>query len=269
MKKAIICTKSTCNHKYHQEVAFLHNISVHHCPQCGGAGRMIMGPGQPELIGVACNPFTPPKFRLPELSLPVNNSYLEASVKDIHALHFQATQHRFTLVGFHGCGSIAAQDILKQVRDVSTTNARGRGFMVGSLYNGIPNAWARQVKGGGVPTILRVYVRDWNSKSEGVDYDWGKMDPDDDIKDEGLEMALRPRMFNDIFTLPSLGESDQQLVGPAIWEGCPTHSFRPEEMDVVTRLASWLNISLDELEQRITEDPESIEKTATQLGIAL
>jgi|GEM_PF-2644464 len=269
MKKAIACSSLHCQYKYHQELFSTQNITVHHCPQCGSAGRMIMGPGQPEVTGSPCYIFARPKFPLPELSLPVNRSYLEASPREIQLLHEQAIRHGFTCIGFHGCGSNAAESILKGVQDVSTTNARGRGFMIGSLYSGIPSIWARQVKGGGTATILRVYVRNWPGRRVDIDYQWGKMDPDDDVSTDGLEMVLRPRVFNDIVALPSIGDTDQALIAPVVWQNCPRHSFRPEEMQTVQEIARHLNISLDALEREIESNPGRIEKEAQALGLNL
>ncbi|MFP5284504.1 MAG: hypothetical protein ACLGI9_02080 [Thermoanaerobaculia bacterium] len=228
---------------------------------------MIMGPGQADVTGRACDAFIPPKFTLPQLSSPMNASLLTVSHGDIDRLHASLVQFNFTCIGFHGCGSISAQAILLGVRDVSTTNARGRGFAVGSKYSGIPTSWAAQAKGGGVPTILRIYVRNWSTLRVGTDYDWGKMDPDDNVSSTGVEMVLRPGTFNDIVALPSKGIGDQALVSASIWEACPTHSFRPEELEGLTILANHLGISLSELERQIVADEERIQKIAESLGL--
>lgn len=231
---------------------------------------MMMGPGQSELTGKPCRGvFTKPKFTLPELSWPVNRSYLKASRGDIQLLHQRAVAGGFTCIGFHGCGSNAAESILTGVKNVSIVNARGAGFAVGSLYKGIPSYWASRAKWGGQPTILRVYVRNWPSRRVNVDYEWGKMDPDDDVSEEGLEMVLRPGIFKDIVTLPSVSANDQSLVAPTIWSNCPTHSFGPGEMEVVQKLATHLKISLDALERVINTNPDRIQKAADDLRLKL
>lgn len=267
MKKAVMC--ATCRHKYHQELkAFesINDIVVHHCPKCGNGGRMIMGAGQPEVMGHRSDSFTFPKFPPPQLSLPVNTSYLDASPADLFLLHARALSAGFTCVGFHGCGSNAAESILKAVQDVSVTNARGRGFMVGSLRTGIPAHWSQQAKGGGRATILKVYVRNWPNKQINEDYRWGKMDPDDIIETEGLEMVLRPSIFQDVVALPSL-DVDQALIHPSVWQACPTHSFSPEEIPLMQQLANHFNISLLQLEEKIVTEPAPVEAAAKRLGL--
>lgn len=248
MIKAVICT--VCQHRYHQDVPNPMAITVHHCPNCGKAGRMIMGPGQPDRTGVAAFPFTRPKIAYPLLSCPVNHSLLNAGPADVDKLHMAATGAGFTLVGFHGCGSNAAESIMTAVRDVSTTNARGRGFMVGSKYDGIPRTWAAQVKGGGTATILRIYVSGWDGMDRGTHYEGGKMDPDDDVEEEGLEMVLKVTIFGNILALPSK-LTDVSLDLSAVWADCPSHSFRPDELDMVTKVADYLQVTLDRLEAMI------------------
>jgi hypothetical protein len=229
-----------------------------------------MGPSQSDVIGKACGKFTPPKFILPQLSSPMNKSFLEASHGDIDLLHARLTQYNFTCIGFHGCGSVSAETILIGVKDVSTTNARGKGFAVGSKYTGIPSHWAQQAKGGGTPTILRIYVCNWLTLRVETDYDWGKMDPDDKVSKTGVEMVLRPSIFNNIVALPSKGSGDQALISVSIWADCPTHSFRPEELGKVTKLANYMKIDLAELERMIEkQDLKMIEKAARALGLSL
>jgi hypothetical protein len=261
MKKAVICT--VCSYKYHQDIP---PNAVLPCPMCGRAGRMIMGPGQPSVTGNANGAFVARKFRLPELGSCANDMFLRATHGDITLLHNAAVTAGFTLVGFHGCGSVAAVNILTEIRDVSTTNARGRGFMVGSLYAGIPSQWAGQVKGGGVATLLRVYVFDWPRKRLNHDYQWGKMDPDDDPDETGLEMVLRVRIFNHVVCLPCIGPNDQQLLDDDIWADCPTHSFRPDELPMMRAIAAELGVSLAGLEKLIETDPKRVEAAARKLG---
>jgi hypothetical protein len=227
---------------------------------------MIIGHGQPDITGNAAAFFILPPFPLPELSLAVNESYLDASAGDIALLHNSALHSGFTCLGFHGCGSNAARSILRGVEDVSTTNARGSGFAVGSLRKGIPTHWAGQVKGGGVATLLRIYVCNWHTKQVGRDYEWGKMDPDDKVSKTGVEMVLRPRIFRDIFSLPSPSPEDQSLIHPDIWRDCPAHSFRPDELAMVQQIADHLHMSLPELEEAIEKDGEAIAKVAKSLG---
>ena len=248
MKKAVICT--VCNHQYHQDVLNPMAITVHPCRNCGKAGTMIMGPGQPNKTGTAAVPFAKPKIAYPLLSVPVNHSLLSAGPSDVDQLHMAATGVGFTLVGFHGCGSTAAGSIMTAVRDVSTTNARGRGFMVGSKYDGIPQTWAAQVKGGGTATILRIYVSGWGGMVRGTHYECGKMDPDDDASETGLEMVLKVAIFGNILALPSKS-TDASLNLSAVWAGCPSHSFRPKEVPTMTRVADHLHVTLDQLEAMI------------------
>jgi len=264
MKKAVMCTR--CRYKYHQDLD-PPTAAVIPCPRCGSAGRMIMGPGQAERVGSAFSGIFPrPKFMLPEMGLPVNVSWLEATRADIGLLHAAVVGSGFTCLGFHGCGSVSARNILLGVRDVSTTNARGRGFMVGSLYTGIPDTWAAQVKGGGTKTILRVYVRGWATMRVRVDFDWGKMDPDDKVSEEGLEMVLKVHTFGDVVCLPSIDASDQALVAPDIWRDCPAHNFRRDELPMVRAIATHMGISLAQLEEEIEEDGDKIAKIAKSLG---
>ena len=269
MIKAVSCT--VCNHKYHQDVINLMAITVHPCPNCGRAGRMIMGPGQPERTGIAAVPFTRPKIAYPLLSLPVNHSLLLAGPSDVDKLHMAALGAGFTLVGFHGCGSTAAESIMTAVRDVSTTNARGRGFMVGSKYDGIPRTWAAQVKGGGTATILRIYVSGWGGMVRGRDYECGKMDPDDEVSEDGLEMVLAVAIFGNILALPSKSTDASVNLG-AVWASCPSHSFRPEELDTMTRVAAYLRVTLDRLEAMIEaggDELKSVEAAFNALGLSV
>jgi len=269
MIKAVICT--VCKHKYHQDVINPMAITVHPCPNCGKAGRMIMGPGQPERTGIAAVPFTRPKIAYPLLSLPVNHSLLSAGPSDVDKLHMAATGAGFTLVGFHGCGSTSAASILTAVRDVSTTNARGRGFMVGSKYDGIPQTWAAQAKGGGTATILRIYVRGWGGMVRGTHYECGKMDPDDDVSEDGLEMVLAVAIFGNILALPSKS-TDASMDLSAVWASCPSHSFRPDELDTMNRVAAYLRVNLDQLEAMIEaggEQVKSVEAAFKTLGIPI
>ncbi len=270
-RKAVICTKQNCSHRYHQDVNLSERrIPVHHCPQCGDAGRMIMGPGQQELTGAKAAVFKPPGYRRPLLSTPVNWSLLRASSGDITLLHTNVVQAGYTLIGFHGCRSNAAESIITEVRDVSTTNARGSGFAVGSKYNGIPAHWSQQNKGPGTPTILRIYVLKWSDLTFSDDYDWGKMDPDDDVENDGLEMVLKVHTFSRIVALPSIGNNDQDLIPDTVWADCPTHNFGPDEMPKVTKLAQHLKITLNELDQWIASGKTGpIEEAAAKLGINL
>ena len=228
---------------------------------------MIMGPGQQELTGRRAVGFIAPKFPLPQLSLPVNVSFLEATAQDVQKLHENAVRAGYTCVGFHGCGSVAAVSILKGVRDVSVTNARGKGFMVGSLRSGIPSIWSRQAKGGGRPTILKIYVKNWASKTMGIDYDGGKMDSDDDIESCGLEMVLKTGIFSDVLALPSLLPNDQALVRNNVWSEIPDHSFDPDQVPVMLRVAQYLDMTLNQLDHAIENDRERVKKAFEALNI--
>lgn len=267
---AVICTAQGCRHQYHQDVNLTQRITVHACRNCGAAGRMIMGPGRVDIVGLPAQPFTRPPFPWPLLRLPVNAPLLTASADDLQRLHLSLAAAGYVLVGFHGCGANAASSILSGVRDVSTTNARGRGFCVGNKYDGIPGIWAHQAKGGGTPTILRIYVRHWTALLPDVDYVWGKMDPDDDVEEDGLECVLKVHTFARIFALPSQSASDEHMIAASIWAACPTHSFRSEEIPNMTRIAEYLRVSLDEIERRIEDgDLEAIMEAAKWLGIKI
>jgi len=267
MIKAVICTR--CEYKYHQDLPSLLAITVHPCPLCGGAARMMMGPGQAAQTGLAAVGFVAPKFPWPEVGSPVVPSLLRVSHSDLAAFHDRAVFYGFTCVGFHGCGSVYAENILRGIRAVSTTEARGPGFMVGSLYGGIPASWAAQAKGGGTATILRIYVRDWRYKRFARDFDWGKMDPKDDVAEEGLEMVLRNHILADVCALPSAGPTDQKLVHSSIWADCPTHNFRAEEMDKARDLARRLGLTLEALDNMIANDQEGLAKLADSKGVSL
>lgn len=229
-------------------------FSVHHCPNCGSAGRMIMKPGV-YADGIRATGFSIPKLKYPLLSVPVNKSLLEATTADKTALHLAAVQQGFVCVGFHGTGSNHAESILQGIRDVSTAEARGKGFAVGSKYDGLPTTWAAQCKGGGTPTILRIYVKHFHIFDAGDEFDWGKMDPDDSISVEGLEMVLRPAIFSTIVALPSISVIDQSLVPADLWDDCPKHSFRRNEIVMMTAIAQRMGWTLDRLEENI-EKPE-------------
>ena len=254
MIKAVYCTDLIrCRHRYHQDVPSFGDITVHPCPNCGSAGTMIINPDE-RLTGVKALNFKKSKIVYPLLSMSVTLSLRLAGPSDIFRLHQAAVIAGFTLIGFHGAGSNAADSILEGVQDKSTTEARGKGFAVGSKYDGIPTHWAGQVKGGGTPTILRIYVRGWEGLVFGRDYDWGKMDPDDEVEETGLEIVLRTHIFPYILALPSLSIVDQNLIAEEIWEDCPTHNFRPDEVETMTRVAKHLNVTLNELEKMIEDE---------------
>jgi hypothetical protein len=254
MIKAVYCTDTVgCKHRYHQDVLGSGAITVHHCPNCGAAGTMIIRPGELQTGAPAPGHFIRPRMPLPLLRLSVTLSLRLADPTDIGRLHLQAVSLGYTLIGFHGTGANYADSILQGVQDKSTTEARGKGFMIGSRYNGIPIIWANIAKGGGAPTVLRIYVRGWHGMIAGRDYDWGKMDPDDDISDTGLEMVLRISTFPNILALPSLSSADQQLILPIIWDDCPTHSFRRKELPMMIRVATHLNVTLSRLEEMIED----------------
>ena len=126
---------------------------------------------------------------------------------------------------------------------------------MGSLYSGLPTGWA-WIRGGiGVDAfVLRIYVHGWGQLEAGTDFDWGKMDPDSDVKKDGLEMVLRPHTFPQILGLPSVSaQEDQVLLGSRLWKYCPRHSFRPHEMPMMERAASKLGMGLNELEAGIAK----------------
>jgi hypothetical protein len=233
---------------------------------------MILGPGTAITGDAAPTSRIRPKFILPQLSLPINKSYLHATAADINSLHSAMLIGGFTLVGFHGCGSDSAKSILCEIKDVSTTNARGKGFAVGNIYTGIPKTWSVLRKSGN-PTILRIYVKEWTAKSFGLDYDWGKMDPDDNISKTGLEMVLRTRIFSSILALPSLGVGDQSLLDSSIWKDCPTHSFRPYEVENMKKVAAAMKMDLHQLEEYFLEMDDTkrkkIKEVYVQLGIPM
>ncbi len=267
--KAVYCNSQFCRHRYHQEVDLSVKITVHCCPQCGTEGIMIVKPDE-KIKGLPCARFKKPRIELPLLSLPVNKSFLYANATDIDLLHGRLISGGFTLVGFHGTKTGPAASILQGVQDVSTTNSRGRGFAVGSLYTGLPSSWSKQSKGIGSSIVLRVYVHDWSSLTFGLDFDWGKMDPGDKVAKTGLEMVLRPRTFDNIFTLPSKSSADQELIPEHLWDDCPAHNFRPEEMEKVTKLARHMKITLLQLETMINKGQiDAIQKAADELGITL
>jgi hypothetical protein len=95
------------------------------------------------------------------------------------------------------------------------------------------------------------------------------MDPDDDVEETGVEMVLRPRTFARILALPSKSSGDQSLVSAAVWAACPTHSFRPEELEGMRKVAAYLKVDLNQLERMIEDKAQvgQVEAAFKQLGL--
>ena len=95
------------------------------------------------------------------------------------------------------------------------------------------------------------------------------MDPDDNVETCGLEMVLKVGIFSDVLALPSLLPNDQALVRDNVWEEIPAHSFRPEEVPVMRKVAAYLNMTLNQLEHAIENDRERVEAAFGALQIPI
>jgi len=253
-RKTVTCSK--CRGGHQQDVDTSTPIRVDNCKRCGAYGIMDMGQGfmltllpQP---GVART--TRWDCRMIERALLGSTNYNKLLVTSF-------TMAGYDFLGFHGCGFNSACSMMRGGIDPekNTVGARGRGFYVGSLHDGIPSTWATkaQGKGHGVATILAVYVRQFATLAYGVHYDWGMMDGDDDALEEGLEIVFYGDACNQLCVVPALGTEISTL-----WTSCPHDSLSAEERIKVRRAASAINVDPTQLAQWIMSG--KVEKKLTK-----
>lgn len=263
--RAVICTNDLCRYRYHMDLDI--GSTVPGCPCCGRSGETIvtprdrfvrMGPGNYRRIW---------KIRLPLLRHPMNLSFLQMSADDLARMHHAATTAGYTLIGFHGTSGAYAEDMMNQLREENNAaaEARGRGLYVGSKYTGIPTEWSIKTKGGGGRAILRVYAKAWPWR-ENIDFEWGKMEPDNDPEVHGLEMVVRWHRIRDLLVMPCAGQTDQYLIPPTLWEKCPTHAWRQENIPEALAFMKYMDMTcLGELEKFTVENPALSKQLLAQM----
>jgi len=233
-KKRVNCP--SCNASHVLDLDTDQQLRVPTCQECGAAGVMEMGldfsltqlphPGVPRIDRW--------DVRMLERSLAGSTEYRKL-------ITLSYTNKGYDFIGFHGCGANSARSMMIGGIDpgLNTVGARGRGFYVGSLYTGIPADWATKAerKGHGKATLLAVYVKNFGELTWGTDYDWGKMDGDDEIAETGLEIVFFGDACKRLRVVPALG-----VETTALWLGCPQDSLGFEERAKVRQAALHLRV---------------------------
>lgn len=211
-------------------------LRVPDCLGCGGEAVMEMGldfsltqlpqPGVPRIDRW--------DVRMLERSLAGSAGY-----RKLMTLSY--TSKGYDFIGFHGCGANSARAMMIGGVDPArnVVGARGRGFYVGSLYTGIPADWATKAerKGHGKATRLAVYVKNFGELTWGSDYDWGKMDGDDEVAETGLEIVFFGDACKRLRVVPAMG-----LESSALWQACPQDSLGFGERAKVKQAATHLGV---------------------------
>lgn len=245
-RKKVTC--SGCHSISYQDVDTSQRLRVDACADCGGYGVMDMGQG----------------FSLTQLPHPNVHRTTRWDCRMIERTLEGSTQYRalmvssfelagYAFIGFHGCGFNSACSMLRGGIDPAknTVGARGRGFYVGSRYDGIPKTWAAKAerKGHGVATILAVYVREFSTLTYGTDYDWGLMDGKDKVEREGLEIVFFGDACKRLCVVPAI--EDKMSI---LWQTCPHDSLSPDERSKTAKAAAGLGISYEKLARWISRE---------------
>jgi len=254
--KLVKCSNSKCGALYRQNVDPDIKLRVDACEKCGAFG--ILKTGQGFLLTQLPHPHV---LRTSRWDCRMIERALEGSVEYRKLLVASFTLAGYEFIGFHGCDFKSACSMMRAGIDPekTTNDARGKGFYVGSLYEGTASTWSKMEKNTN-PTILAVYVKGFDTMTWGTDYDWGKMDGDDIVELTGLEIVFRPQVCNRLCIVPAHGDEISDL-----WGDCPIDSFNPEERELFKRVALTVGVNYNKLATMIMDDEFANEESRKEI----